>query len=67
MKLNSTENANQILSEVYQDIIQAQVTPNVHRKPATQKFYDEVLPAFLNDSIDNIALALPPVVERLFN
>lgn len=65
MRLNNDENAKQILSEVYQDIIQAQVTPNTYRKPTTQEFYDRVLPNFLNEIIGNSLVVAAPAAERL--
>lgn len=65
MRLNSDEKAKQTLSEVYQDIIQAQVTPNAYRKPATQEFYDRVLPNFLNENIGNIPVVSAPTEDKL--
>jgi hypothetical protein len=51
MKTNNIDNAKQELSEIYQDIIQAQVTPSNYRSDRTQNFYENVLPRFISELI----------------
>ncbi len=49
---NNNETARQVLSEIYQNIIQAQLMPNDCRREATQEFYDEILPHYIVELIE---------------
>lgn len=56
---NNIANANQELSEIYQDIIQAQVTPSNHRSDRTQEFYENVLPHSISELIKPSPQVIP--------
>ena len=66
MKTNNIANARQELSEIYQDIIQAQVTLSNHRSDRTQDFYDKVLPGVITGLINQIPLQLEAVAAPTF-